>query len=72
MSSPDIKPGSVETQQMRVVAPVGVRNNFLYCEDNDICVFFLRVLSDCGCGYHIRLRVRHIRTKLTFQDSHQA
>ena len=30
MSSPDVNPGATETQQMRVVAPVGV-SRFLSC-----------------------------------------
>jgi AP-1 complex subunit gamma-1 len=51
MSSPDVNPGATETQQMRVVAPVGVSHHFLSCwRIVKLMVFFFQS--------NIRLRLR--------------
>ena len=49
MSSPDVNPGATETQQMRVVAPVGV--SLLYW----VPALYKLMLS---CQSNIRLRLR--------------
>lgn len=40
MSNPNINPGAVETQQMRVVAPVGVRIPLAHSMEVFVLTFF--------------------------------
>lgn len=50
MSNSDVQPGAIETQQMRVIAPVGVRlfNHFLHWYE----------LANCLGKAQVRLRLR--------------
>lgn len=73
MSSPDVNPGATETQQMRVVAPVGVSHHvLLYWRIVKLLVFFFfRATFVFGYEYHSRWQVEQYRTKLISEDSHQ-
>lgn len=53
MSSPDINPGATETQQMRVVAPVGVR-----CSLIELCVYWNTDYDHYHSQSAVRLRLR--------------
>lgn len=45
MSSPNINPGAGETQQMRIMAPVGVRSFLIHIGPQKLMGFFI-VVSD--------------------------
>jgi hypothetical protein len=62
MSNPDINPGSVETQRMRVVAPIGVRF-FFWCCSFGLMVFSTRALFGYVYEYLTPLVVALYKTK---------
>lgn len=69
MSNTNVEPGVTETQQMRIIAPVGVSPFFLLCVENffKYVSIFLRALYDYDCASVILLLDRPFRIKSTFQ-----
>jgi AP-1 complex subunit gamma-1 len=60
MSNPSVNPGSVETQQMRVVAPIGV--SFIPMQVNE------GYLTDWQSTVRLRLRIAFAISGQNYQD----
>lgn len=76
MSRPDVAPGSVETQQLRVMVPApGVRlcisffaSRNLLADHAPLCLWLRRASSGCASGSPFRSRGRLSRTKQTLRS----
>ena len=67
ISNTTVTPGATETQQMRVVAPVGVsRLTILFLL---LLTIFIRAMYVCGYESRTQSRVGKYKIKWTFQDS---
>jgi len=62
MSNSDVHPGTTETQQMRVIAPPGVRI-LLPFDTNRSLIFSISRTYGYGYVYHIPLPVKRCRTR---------
>ena len=60
MSNPSVNPGSVETQQMRVVAPIGV--SYIPMQVNE------GYLTDWQSAVRLRLRIAFAISGQNYQD----